>query len=119
LEVTRYRREKQLAYNREHGITPRSVKRSAQASLHVYDGTERGPEPLAVAEGADADVAAVIAELEEEMQEAAGKLEFERAAVIRDQINTLKSGDFKRAARPAASTSSKKRGGGARGPRSK
>jgi excinuclease ABC subunit B len=119
LEVTRYRREKQLAYNREHGITPRSVKRSAQASLHVYDGTERGPEPLAVAEGADADVAAVIAELEEEMQEAAGKLEFERAAVIRDQINTLKSGDFKRAARPAAATSSKKRGGGARGPRSK
>jgi excinuclease ABC subunit B len=30
------------------------------------------------------------------MQEAAGRLEFERAAVIRDQINALKSGDFKR-----------------------
>jgi excinuclease ABC subunit B len=115
MEVTRYRREKQLAYNREHRITPRSVKRSAQASLHVYDGTERGPEPLAVAEGTDADVAAVIAELEEEMQEAAGKLEFERAAVIRDQINTLKSGDFKRSAGSAATTSAKKRGGGARG----
>jgi excinuclease ABC subunit B len=41
-------------------------------------------------------VAAVIAELEEEMQEAAGKLEFERAAVLRDQINSLKSGDYKR-----------------------
>ena len=98
LEITRYRREKQLAYNREHGITPRSVKRSAQASLHVYDGTERGEEPLAAAEGDAADVAAVIAELEEEMQEAATKLEFERAALIRDQINALKSGDFRKSA---------------------
>ena len=117
VEITRYRREKQLAYNREHGITPRSVKRSAQTSLHVYDGTARGSEPLALAETADADVAAVIAELEEEMQEAAGKLEFERAAVIRDQINTLKSGDFKRAAGTAAGAGPKKRRSTARGPR--
>jgi excinuclease ABC subunit B len=96
IEVTRYRREKQLAYNQEHGITPRSVKRFAQASLHVEGGTGRDRESLVVAEGDEADVAAVIAELEEEMQEAAGKLEFERAAVLRDQINSLKSGDYKR-----------------------
>jgi excinuclease ABC subunit B len=93
-----HRREKQLAYNAAHGITPRSVIRSAQASLRTYDGTgERDTEP-AVAESAD-DVAAVIAELEEEMQEAAGRLEFERAALLRDQINSLKSGDYKKAAR--------------------
>jgi len=110
LETTRYRREKQLAYNQAHGITPRSVQRPAQASLHVYDGTERGKEPLAVAEGDDADVAAVIAELEEDMQEAAEKLEFERAALLRDQINTLKSGDFKRRPKPAASKPRKTRG---------
>jgi excinuclease ABC subunit B len=92
-----YRREKQLAYNAAHGITPRSVKRSAQASLHTYDGSgERDAEP-AVAESAD-DVAAVIAELQDEMQEAAGRLEFERAALLRDQVNALKSGDYKRAA---------------------
>jgi len=96
-----YRREKQLAHNTAHGITPRSVKRTAQASLHTYDGSgERDAEP-AVAESAD-DVAEVIAELEEEMQEAAGKLEFERAALLRDQINALKSGDYKKAARAAA-----------------
>jgi excinuclease ABC subunit B len=41
-------------------------------------------------------VAAVIAELEDEMQEAAGRLEFERAAGLRDQINALKSGDFRK-----------------------
>jgi excinuclease ABC subunit B len=110
LETTRYRREKQLVYNREHGITPRSVQRPAQASLHLYDGTERDQGPLAVAEGDDADVAAVIAELEEEMQEAAEKLEFERAAILRDQINALKSGDYKRRAKPAAAKPPKRKG---------
>ena len=42
--------------------------------------------------------AAVIAELEEEMQEAAGRLEFERAALLRDQVNALKSGDYRKSA---------------------
>ncbi len=104
IETTRYRREKQLAYNREHGITPRSVKRAAQASLHVYDGGGREGEPPAVAEGDEADVAAVIAELEDEMQEAAGRLEFERAALLRDQIHALKSGDRPRPARRSGAT---------------
>jgi excinuclease ABC subunit B len=107
-EVSR-RREKQLAYNAEHGITPRSVKRGVQASLHTYDGS--GNEPVeAVAESAG-DVAAVIAELEEEMQDAANRLEFERAALLRDQINSLKSGNFKpgAVAGAAARPSTKKR----------
>ncbi len=91
-EVSR-RREKQLAYNAAHGITPRSVKRGVQASLHTYDGSGKDP-TVAVAESAG-DVAAVIAELEEEMQDAANRLEFERAALLRDQINSLKTGDFK------------------------
>ena len=99
VEITSYRREKQIAYNREHGITPRGVKRAAQASLHVYDGTDREDE--AVAETSGEDVAAVIAELEEEMQEAAGRLEFERAALLRDQVQALRSGDFKKISKPA------------------
>ncbi|MCX6951636.1 MAG: helicase-related protein, partial [Verrucomicrobia bacterium] len=98
MAIVKYRREKQLAYNLEHGITPRSVKRTAQTSLHVYDGSGVRPdeEPM-VAESAD-DVAAVVAELEVEMQEAAGRLEFERAALLRDQVNALKSGDYRKAA---------------------
>ncbi len=96
-----YRRAKQIAYNEAHGITPRSVKRSAQASLHVYDGSgERETEAIAAESGDD--VAAVIAELEEEMQEAAGRLEFERAALLRDQVNALRSGDYKKAAKAGA-----------------
>ena len=100
-EAVAYRREKQLAYNLEHGITPRSVKRSAQSSLRVYDGSGEQPEEAVVEESAD-DVAAVIAELEEEMQTAAGRLEFERAAVLRDQIDALKSGDFRKPSRTPA-----------------
>jgi len=99
-ETVARRRAKQLAYNEAHGITPRSVQRAAQASLHVFDGSGDRETEWVVAEEGD-DVAAVIAELEEEMQEAAGRLEFERAAVLRDQINALKSGDYKKAGRPA------------------
>ena len=93
LEVTERRRGVQLAYNREHEITPRGVKRGAQASLRVYDGSGDGPEAAGVAEAVD-DVAAVVAELEDEMQEAAGRLEFEKAAHLRDQIKALKSGSY-------------------------
>ncbi len=118
VEITNYRREKQVAYNREHGITPTSVKRGAQASLHVYDGSGTRADEAAVAENVD-DVAAVIAELEEEMQAAAGRLEFERAAVLRDQINALKSGDFRKPAsqpKPASYGERRKPGNGRRKP---
>ena len=97
VEIVNYRREKQIAYNQAHGITPRSVKRAAQASLHVYDGS--GEKEVEVAEAVD-DVQAVIAELEAEMIEASRKLEFERAAVLRDQIEALRTGDYKKVTKP-------------------
>jgi excinuclease ABC subunit B len=122
IEVTNGRRAKQLAYNAEHGITPRSVKRAQQSSLHVYDGSgEREEEGAgALAEGSAEDVAAVIAELEEEMTEASARLEFERAAVLRDQINALRSGDFRKAAQVHAGGGGgrkKGKGGGSEYPR--
>ena len=107
MDAVTKRREKQTAYNLEHGITPRSVKRGVQASLRVYDGTEKD-EDLAAAESTD-DVAAVIAELEIEMQDAANRLEFEKAALLRDQINSLKSGDFKAKTRTNTGYSSNKK----------
>ncbi|HKK19366.1 MAG TPA: excinuclease ABC subunit UvrB [Opitutales bacterium] len=94
LRITEYRREKQFAYNKEHGITPQSVKRSIEDSLHApgkgYD--QKDDSGLVVAESDDRDVANVIAEMEEEMLEAARQLQFEKAAMIRDQIDTLQSG---------------------------
>jgi len=105
IETTNYRREKQLAYNREHHITPRGVQRPAQTSLHVYAGDgardeETESAALAVAETSGDDVTAVIAELENEMLEASAKLEFERAAVLRDQIEALRTGNFRKLGKP-------------------
>jgi excinuclease ABC subunit B len=95
LDTTDYRREKQLAYNKEHGITPVGVKRAIDDSLHApgkrYDQEEDENIGL-LAESDDRDVAEVIAEMEEEMLEAARQLQFEKAAMIRDQIETLQSG---------------------------
>jgi excinuclease ABC subunit B len=93
LEVTDARREKQIAYNSEHGITPVGVKRSIDDSLTPGKRYDEGEaHDLLVAESSDVDVAHVIAELETEMLEAAQKLEFEKAAVLRDQIETLQTG---------------------------
>ena len=90
LEITNSRRDKQMAYNRKHGVTPKSVKRADQASLH-YSDRRTTADPVNVAEArGDEDVAAVISELEGEMLEAANELEFERAALLRDQISALK-----------------------------
>jgi excinuclease ABC subunit B len=111
LQITEYRREKQLAYNKEHGITPQSVKRSIEASLHAPGkGYDQEEDPgLAVAESKDRDVAHVIADMEEEMLEAARKLEFEKAAMIRDQIDTLQSGKHGGGASGGAKSKPKKK----------
>ncbi len=100
LEVTSYRRERQMVYNREHGITPRSVQRPVQRSLHVFLRGQETEEGVVREGGVDLDVAAVIAELEEEMAEAAAKLEFERAALLRDQIALLRRGEVAGKAAP-------------------
>lgn len=91
LEVTQKRREKQLAYNTQHNITPKSVSRAIQASLHAPSEEQIDLVNLDSAHG-NADIATVLAELETEMLEAAESLEFERAAILRDQINALKTG---------------------------
>ena len=88
IEVTTERRVKQIAWNTEHGITPRSVRRAIQSSLH-YAGKSADPVSVQEARG-DQDVAAVIAELESEMLAAAAELQFERAAILRDQIDALR-----------------------------
>ncbi|WP_309384505.1 excinuclease ABC subunit UvrB [Cerasicoccus frondis] len=90
IEVTKDRRARQIEHNEAHGITPRSVRRAVQASLHQQEAAENPVDFKA--SGGDEDVAAVLAELEAEMLEAASNLEFERAAVLRDQIDALKNG---------------------------
>jgi len=89
LTVSDYRREKQLAYNQEHHITPRSVTRAVEESLAHRPTGERAASVINDA-GGDFDVAETLRELESEMMSAAENLEFEKAALLRDQIRELK-----------------------------
>lgn len=78
------RRRKQAAHNLLHGITPRSVTRALEASLAPPE------DPVTHQKPSDLDTASVLADLEQQMLEAADRLEFERAAHLRDQVAALK-----------------------------
>jgi excinuclease ABC subunit B len=90
LAVTEYRRGKQVAYNKEHNITPRSVKRAVEESLVVREETRAQAHGVLRDAGMDVDLTETINELESEMLAAANNLEFEKAALLRDQIKELK-----------------------------
>ena len=92
LAVTDYRRSKQMAYNEAYGITPTSVRRAVQESLHTILKGREVEESVVRESGASFDVGELLRELEAEMMQAAGNLEYERAALLRDQIAELKSG---------------------------
>ncbi|BDS06576.1 UvrABC system protein B [Oceaniferula spumae] len=93
INITEYRRARQVEYNEEHGITPQSVIRGVQESLSQATQYSESADEINRAvlneDEATYNAVQVIAELEEEMREAAAKLEFERAAHLRDQIKQL------------------------------
>ncbi|HPA18282.1 MAG TPA: excinuclease ABC subunit UvrB [Verrucomicrobiae bacterium] len=93
IETTKYRREAQTRYNEENGITPESVKRAEQESLHTVAAARQLEESIAGERGADFDAAAFIEELEREMREASENLEYEKAALLRDQIREVRGAD--------------------------
>ncbi len=94
LDETSRRRELQRAHNKEHGITPTSILRSADMALagilqaeyaDVIEETESLPESATMEE-----LQEYIAALEKQMREAAQRFEFESAAKLRDKIRTLR-----------------------------
>src|SRR5207244_374879 len=85
LAVSEYRRNRQLAYNQAHNITPRSVSRAVEESLSARSDTVRHAHAFLNETGMDIDINDTIRELEEEMLSAANNLEFEKAALLRDQ----------------------------------
>ena len=88
LEITAAHRERQIAYNREHGIEPKQVKRKVNEASYLFRaGRAIAPAPASSA----VDPKEVIAEMTREMLEAADRLEFERAAYLRDQIAKLRA----------------------------
>jgi excinuclease ABC subunit B len=92
ISISEYRRAKQMEYNEKHGITPQTVRRAVQESLHtILRGRELAASVINEA-GGDYNLTELLRELEDEMQQASANLEFERAALLRDQIMEVKSG---------------------------
>lgn len=100
MDETERRRAKQTAYNTEHGITPRSTRKSLESPLDALyvdtssssrgKGRGRASRQDAAVPLTAEDTAALVQRLEKEMREAARELEFERAAALRDRIRALR-----------------------------
>jgi len=90
VDLTSERRRQQEEYNRAHGITPRKIEKAISESLMQAEKAREAEEFAVHEAGADYDVVRAIAEMEREMFEAAEAMEFERAALLRDQIYELK-----------------------------
>jgi excinuclease ABC subunit B len=89
-EVNR-RRDYQLAYNKKHNITPKSIEKGLRDRLIEKVEEEEGKEVLTVQDIPLPDRKKMIAQLEAQMQEAAALLDFEAAARLRDQIKELQA----------------------------
>jgi excinuclease ABC subunit B len=92
MSISEYRRAKQVEYNEKHGITPQTVRRAVQESLHTILRGREIESSVIRETGGDFNLTELLRELEEEMQHASANLEFERAALLRDQIMEVKSG---------------------------
>lgn len=99
MDETNRRREKQMAYNKENGITPESIRKNINDVMSsIYERADRVEVKKTILGLSDADQAALespeslrrrITALEKQMHKHAADLEFEKAASLRDQIRTL------------------------------
>lgn len=97
ISETRRRREIQMAYNKEHGITPKTIKKAindVMGFMNDGDGNQvRSAEEVnrQLAELSRGEVMRVISSMEDDMAAAAQAMDFERAAQLRDEVVRLKA----------------------------
>ena len=91
IDETDRRREKQLAYNAEHGITPRTIKKAIRRGIELELRAAKTAKAALSGDEKEYDRAELLAELEKQMLEAAQALEFEKAATIRDKVKEVKA----------------------------
>ena len=90
IDETRRRRDTQLAFNAEHGITPQTIRKAIRSALSEQVQARRIAREAIRADEVEFDRTELVSELEAEMLEAAEALEYERAAQLRDRIKELK-----------------------------
>ena len=87
IRITSSHRKKQIAYNEKNGIVPKSVRREINESAYVFRSGKHQ-----IAPSSENDRNELLEDLQRDMLEAADRLEFERAAYLRDQIAAIKKG---------------------------
>ncbi|MBN2561579.1 MAG: excinuclease ABC subunit UvrB [Phycisphaerae bacterium] len=90
IDETNRRRELQERYNKEHGITPETIKKAIRKGLEEQIGARKTARNAIRASEESYDLTESIADLEKEMFAAAEILDFEKAAKLRDRIKALK-----------------------------
>jgi len=92
IEETRRRRERQVAYNEEHGISPQTIQKDVRDILKVAmsPGAEAAEDPVERARGmSPEELQRLLLNMEEEMRLLAEELRFEEAALLRDQVKHI------------------------------
>jgi len=118
IDETSRRREVQLQYNADHGITPRGIEKAVQDVMEAGDsgkdkrrgrrgGKQDNSQEVPVLSASDA--AKRIKQLEKEMYECARNLEFERAASLRDELELVRANIFKEGSEASVATPVNKR----------
>lgn len=91
IDETDRRRAKQVAYNQEHNITPKTIKKAIRKGIELELRARKTAKAALSDDEQEYDRAELIAELEAKMLEAAQNLEFEKAASIRDTLGEVKA----------------------------
>jgi excinuclease ABC subunit B len=90
IDITQARRKKQIAYNKKHGITPKTTLRELDTNLKVEDAGEVYNKGSKLDKMPKAERQQLVKELKAKMLAAAKSLEFEEAARLRDEIAKIK-----------------------------